>query len=392
MKRIRIGFLGILLLAFLSSCLSVEATDIPAEKLADSLQTMPESKESDSIHQFLAKIVNDGKAPGIIAAIISGEGINVIASAGERKSGSEIAFTTKDYVHLGSCTKAMTSTMIATLVAEGKLNWESKLIDVIPEFTGKIHSDYYNITLWQLLTHHAGLPKNPKDWGAYEHKEIKARRLAILIDNLQEPATYECDGFHYSNFGYMIAACMAEKVSGLSWETLMKKRLFDPLGMSSAGFGAPNTYNQTDQPWGHSSSWLRGKWQPDQTDNPEALGPAGRIHCSIEDWAKFLSLHLIDKNPVLERKYLNKLIEPVDGHFYAGGWGVADEEDQPWAKGKAFTHNGSNGIWYTSVMVVPKLNRAYIVSTNSRDFGITEDVCSKMIGKLIRMDLKIMKD
>jgi len=52
---------------------------------------------------------------------------------------------------------------------------------------------------------------------------------------------------------------MAEEVSGLSWEPLKKKRLFDPLGMSSAGFGAPNTNNQIDQPWGHSKSWLRNK-------------------------------------------------------------------------------------------------------------------------------------
>jgi CubicO group peptidase (beta-lactamase class C family) len=159
--------------------------------------------------------------------------------------------------------------------------------------------------------------------------------------------------------------------------------------MSSAGFGAPNTHNQIDQPWGHSNSWLRNKWQPDQTDNPEALGPAGRVHCSIEDWAKFLSLQLNDESSILEQKYLKKLIEPVGDHFYAGGWGVADVEDQPWAKGKVLIHSGSNGIWYTSVMVAPKLNRAYIVSTNSRDFGVTEDLCGEILGMLIRMDLNI---
>lgn len=53
----------------------------------------------------------------------------------------------------------MTATMIATLVAEGKLSWETKLIEAIPELRGKIHTDYYKITLWQLLTHRAGIPK-----------------------------------------------------------------------------------------------------------------------------------------------------------------------------------------------------------------------------------------
>ena len=350
-------------------------------------QTTLDQNKSDSIHQILTKIVAAEKAPGMIAAIITNEGIIAIGSAGVRKVGSDIAFSTNDIVHLGSCTKAMTSTMIATLVAEGKLNWESKLIDVIPELKESIHSDYHHITLWQLLTHHAGIPNNATDWGAFSSKEIKKRRLAILADNLKSPATYEIDKFHYSNFGYMIAACMAEQITGLSWEVLMRKRLFGPLGMSSAGFGAPNTHNQIDQPWGHSNSWLGNNWQPDQSDNPEALGPAGRVHCNIEDWGKFLSLQLTNENPILERKYLNKLIEP-DGN-YAAGWAVIE---QPWTKGIVLTHNGSNGIWFVLVVVAPQLNRTFVVATNSCSFSSTPDICNEILKKLVRMELNMANE
>jgi len=346
-------------------------------------QINPESNESKAIHKALSEIVNDGKAPGMIAAIISSDGVISIASAGVRKAGSGIAFTTNDLVHLGSCTKAMTSTMIATLVAEGKLDWDTRLLDVIPELKGIIHSDYYNITLWQLLTHRAGLPKNAMDWDAHKRKEIKERRLALLKDNLQEPAAYKCGEFHYSNYGYMIAACMAEKITGLSWETLMKKRLFEPLGMTTAGYGAPGTPKQIDQPWGHEKTWYWYKWISDQSDNPEALGPAGMVHCNIEDWAKFLSLQLTDENPILERQYLNKLIEP-DG-YYAGGWAVVE---QPWTKGVILVHNGSNGVWYAEVAVAPELDRAFVVATNSRDFGVTADICKNMMNKLILMSLQ----
>ena len=355
-------------------------------------QTKQEQNKSDSIHQLLTKIVADEKAPGMIAAIISSDGVLSISSAGVRKVGSGIPITSNDLVHLGSCTKAMTSTMIATLVAEGKLSWDTKLIDAIPELKQEIHSDYHKITLWHLLTHHAGIPKNVPDWDDFSSKEIKERRLAMLIDNLQGSASYKLDEFHYSNFGYMIAACMAEQTTGLSWESLMQKRLFDPLDMTTAGFGAPNTPNKIDQPWGHEKVWYWYKWKSDQTDNPEALGPAGMVHCSIEDWTKFLSLQLTEENSILDKEYLNKLIEPVGGHFYAGGWGVANKIDQPWAKGIVLSHSGSNGIWYCSVMVAPKLNRAYIVVTNSRDFGITEDLCGQMLSKLVRMDLNIKKE
>ena len=381
-------FVGVILLVILMVILMNVSINSNRAAFA---QKIPVSNISDVIHNDLADIIVEGKAPGIIAAIISSDGIIDIASAGVRKAGSDVAFTCDDIVHLGSCTKAMTSTMLATLVVDGKLSWDMKLTEAIPELEKIIHPDFQNISLWQLLTHRAGLPKNPIDWSAHTDKKIIERRLAILNDNLVLAASNDIGEFHYSNLGYMIAACMAEKITGMSWEALIRQRLFDPLGMSSAGFGAPNTHNQIDQPWAHSweYSLFGNNWEPDQTDNPKALGPAGRVHCNIEDWAKFLSLFLIDENPVIDSKYLNKLITPIG--FYAGGWGVANIIDQPWAKGIVLSHGGSNGIWYCTVMVAPRLNRAFIVATNSRDFGVTGNLCGEMLSKLVRMDLNRSK-
>ena len=355
-------------------------------------QKKPVTKTSDVIHNDLVDIILEDKAPGIVAAIISSEGIIAIGSAGVRKEGSDVPFTCNDNIHLGSCTKAMTAAMLATLVADGTLSWEMKLTEAIPELKDIIHTDFQNITLWQLLTHRAGLPKNPDDWSAHTDKEIIDRRLSIIRDNLVLASSNKIGEFHYSNLGYMIAACMAEKITGMSWEVLMRQRLFDPLDMASADFGAPNRHNQIDQPWGHSwgFSLFGSNWEPDQSDNSESLGPAGRVNCNIEDWAKFLSLFFSNENPVIDSKHLNKLITPIG--MYAGGWVVLKEEEQPWAKGNVLAHAGSNGLWYTAVMVAPKLNRAYIVATNSREFGSTESVCTEMINKLVRMDLEKSKE
>jgi CubicO group peptidase (beta-lactamase class C family) len=177
---------------------------------------------------------------------------------------------------------------------------------------------------------------------------------------------------------------MAEQITGFSWEDLMKQRLFDPLGMSTAGFGNPNKNNSTDQPWGHNKfGW---KWRPSKAYYHEAIGPAGRIYCSVNDWAKFISLWLTNENPILERKYINKLVEPVSGHFYAAGWGVAEKD---WANGIAFNHAGSNEIWYAIVTVTPKLDRAFVVATNSCDFGFTPNICLEVSNKMIRMELDL---
>lgn len=331
---------------------------------------------SELIEYALNEVVKNGKAPGMIAAIISSEGVMAIGAAGERKAGYGKAIKTDDKVHLGSCGKAMTSTMIATLVAEGKLSWDTKFLEIFPELKEEVHPDYYHTTLWQLLTHRAGFP----DLWTHRKKGTRERRLEILTQKLKRSAPYPAGEFHYSNLGYVAAACMAERLTGLSWEALMTERLFEPMGMSSAGFGAPNSPHRINQPWGHHKS---GKsWIPDQSDCAEVLSPAGRIHCNIEDWAKFLSLQLVENNTILDRAILHKLTEP-EGN-YAAGWGVADYD---WAEGTVLIHNGSNGIWYSTVLVAPNLDKAYVVVSNSCDFKETVEVCNEITRKLVRMDI-----
>jgi len=350
-------------------------------------QTKSGSNKNELINQALTKIVNDGKAPGMIAAIISSEGVIAIGSAGERKVGSGITFTTNDMVHLGSCGKAMTATMLATLVDEGKLSWDMKLIEAIPELKNNIHAGFKNITLWQLLTHRAGLPKNPKDELAHTNLEIKERRLSLLKDNIIYAPSNTVGEWHYSNFGYIIAACMAEQITGLSWESLIKERLFNPLGMTTAGIGDPIDplkKKSIDQPWGHKKSWIGNKWSPSRDYYNEAISPAGRVHCSVEDWAKFISLQLPGEHTFLDKALLDKLIEPVD--FYAAGWVVFQETEQPWAKGIVLVHGGSNEIWYAAVMVAPAIDRAYVVVTNSCDFGVSDVLCVEMTNKIAKMD------
>jgi CubicO group peptidase (beta-lactamase class C family) len=85
----------------------------------------------------------------------------------------------------------------------------------------------------------------------------------------------------YSNQGYAVAGAMLEKVSGKPWEDLMTQRLFQPLHMESAGFGPPGTPGAVDQPWGHAIE--NGAARPSQGDNPPAIAPAARAHCSLPD-------------------------------------------------------------------------------------------------------------
>ena len=318
-----------------------------------------------SIVKYLTGPVAAGKSPGLIAAIIDEEGVRAIASAGVRKQGSPEKFTINDQVHIGSNTKAMTSAMLATLVEDGTFvnGWETTLVEVLPELVGEIHAGYHHVTLWQLVSHAGGIARDPRNWWAHLGLEITERRYTIMKETLTNPPAGAIGKFQYSNLGYLVAGVMAEQLTGKSWETLMEERLFTPLGMYSAGFGAPGTRNEVDQPWGHRRG-SGNAWVPAQFDNPAALGPAGTVHVSIADWAKFIQLWFPNSEPkILDREALNTLITPRSGESAAGWFAFS----RSWAADLALFHDGTNLYWYSTLWVAPNRERAYLVVANSAE-------------------------
>jgi CubicO group peptidase (beta-lactamase class C family) len=111
---------------------------------------------------------------------------------------------------------------------------------------------------------------------------LKAASAAKLDS---EPGTK----YLYSNLGYVIAGAIAEKAADASWEELITRALFEPLGMESAGFGGAGTPGQIDEPWGHTADGRPVTENGPEADNPPVMGPAGRVQCTIADWAKFVA-------------------------------------------------------------------------------------------------------
>ena len=341
------------------------------------------------VAQYLTGPVEDGWPPGLVAAVIDEEGVRAIGAAGVRKWGSPEKFTVNDLVHIGSNTKAMTATMLAVLVEDGVFphDWETTIADVFPELLDEIHSDYRAVDLFQLVRMTGGIRPNATNWWAYQDQpDIVERRYAILRDNLMEPPAGPMGEFLYSNLGYMIAGAMAERRTGESWETLMEAHLFAPLGITTAGFGPPGTPGAVDQPWGHYWSQA-GILTPVQLDNPEALGPAGRVHIAIEDWAKFIALWFPSQTPaILDRAVLDALLVPDSGD-YAAGWLVLQRE---WAGGTALHHDGSNTFWRTILWIAPDRGIAYVAAANASDVLANDDifwVLDAIVGSLINETL-----
>ena len=152
---------------------------------------------------------------------------------------------------------------------------------------------------------------------------------------------------------------MLEKITGTPWETLITERLFKPLHMDSAGFGPPGTIGEMDEPWGHTRKL--GLIVPLQQDNPPAISPAGRVHCSLDDLARYTIFHMTDQPPLLRSQTLARLHMPPPGGNYACGWICVK---RGWAGGTALNHAGSNTMWYVVMWLAPAKNFSVVIGTN----------------------------
>jgi CubicO group peptidase (beta-lactamase class C family) len=292
----------------------------------------------------------------------------------------------------------MTATMLGTLVEEGKLTWSTTVGEVFTELADKMDSGWKNITLEQLLTHRSGAPADLNAdnlWARlWNHKGIPTEQRMTLVEGVLSKPPIAAPGtkYIYSNAGFAIAGAMAEKITGQSWEDLMRARLFEPLGMTSAGFGAPGSAEKIDQPRGHrvdGTAILPGFG----ADNPAAIGPAGTVHCSIGDWAKYIALHLNAERGecnILKRETFEKLHTPFpagDADIYAMGWAVTNRD---WAKlnasdGRLLTHAGSNNMWYCVAWLAPAPGKDFAVLVMCNQGGDdAAKMCDEIASSLIQ--------
>jgi CubicO group peptidase (beta-lactamase class C family) len=348
---------------------------------------------SDPASQTLETIRVKHNLPALAVAVVV-DGKTVVTNAvGFRKNGGPEQVAVDDKFHLGSVTKSMTATVAAMLVEQGKISWPTTIGEAFPELKGDIHADYLGVTLEQLLSHRGGAPGDaPADlWRqAWAAKGTAVEQRFAFTKGLlaRKPEAKPGTKFIYSNQGYTIAGVMLEKATGKTWEDLLRQMLFAPLGMTTAGFGPPAPVGKVEQPWGHNKGVLSGiEAVPPgpRADNPLAISPAGAVHCSLGDLAKYAAFHLAGErgeSKLLTAESFTKLhAVAASNDDYALGWMVLKRS---WANGRALMHNGSNTMFYVVVWMAPDKNCAVMVASNigiGAAFAGCDEVAAKMIGQ-----------
>lgn len=337
------------------------------------------------LDQHLPRLVAEHNIPGAAVAVARSDGIAAHGAAGARSIELPEPLTAGDAVHVGSLAKPMLATLIGTLVEEGMLSWDTLVLDVFPGWRETAHPDLHNLSLEQLLTHRGGISQfiSGDEWNEVPDltgSELERRRgFARWLIN--QPPRFRQGEFHYSNAGYGMAAAVVEEVTGKDWWTLMQERLFRPLGIRSAGRGWPYA-SGPHQPLGHW--WREGRFFPQGPDDPYQIGtilaPAGNLHMTVDDAARFAQLHLLGlqgRDGLLRSQTIRRMHQPPEGATYALGWysdsGMFDELHS--------RHTGEVGTFHARIWIFPQRDLAIAGATNA-DTEAARDVTNEIFQRL----------
>ena len=316
--------------------------------------------------------------PAVGIGVLKNDNPPLISVAGRRNVKSLAAAEKDDRWHIGSITKSITATLIASQISNGLYDFETPISDLLKHIP--IHQSKKKITIKQLLTHTSAFNANyslltririPKP-----SETNMSYRTRIISELLQKPISIrQSREFLYSNVGYSVAGHIAETAANIDFESLVQRDIFEKCDLNSAGFGAPRGESQNDQPMGHSN--LLGIRRPANpfgsgfTDNGLELSAAGRVHMNLGDLLKYGHLHLThDQSHHLDitSENWNILHSPICDN-YACGW---VKETLDWSDGPILWHNGSNTLWYALLMILPAKNLVLAFTTNNSKFAKAE--------------------
>jgi CubicO group peptidase (beta-lactamase class C family) len=345
----------------------------------------------DGFAAAVEAILKAHKAPGAGIAIVKDDTVVFSDGIGLRNLETKAKVSRDTLFAIGSSTKAFTALSVALLVDDGKLAWDEPVSKVLPEFRLQDRSASERLTPRDLLTHRSGLPRHDLLWyGADFTREDMVRRVAYL-----EPSADLRAKWQYQNLMFMTAGYLAGKLSGTSWEALVKGRIFDPLGMKTAGFSVADMEKAPDAALGYNVSGDQAKRLPYR--NISAVGPAGSINASALEMAQWVRLHLaygrIGDTRIASEATIREMHQPfatidarsADPEIQNPGYGLGWFVDN--YRGRVRVHHGGNIDGFSAmVAMIPSENVGVVVLTNANGTPAASNIANLALDRMLGLE------
>jgi CubicO group peptidase (beta-lactamase class C family) len=338
------------------------------------------------IHSSLDKT----KVPGLAVAVVYNDQVIFLRGYGVRKVGEPAKVDADTVFEIASFSKPIASSILASLVGEGKISWDDRIADLYPDFQLASAGTTREVTIRDLLSHRSGLATESgdllEDLG-YSRPEILYRMRYLPL-----PGKFR-ETYAYSNFGLTVAAIAAAKKIRKPWETIAEEQLYSRLGMASTSSRFSDYENRANKAALHI--FVDGRPVNRFVRDADAESPAGGVSSSARDLAEWVRLQLnqgkwngkqiIDANALAEThkpqicRNATDPAKPADcpeGQYYGLGWDVGTN-----SQGHAqVAHSGAFFLGAaTSVYLVPDEHIGVLALANSTPVGLPESICLQFL-------------
>jgi CubicO group peptidase (beta-lactamase class C family) len=372
MRMIRgVAFIGVLSLMLLApySAYAQEKSHVTSAQVDNAIR---------EVEKLAQKEIQENALPGLVIAVVFQEKVVYAKGFGVRDVNTKAPVDADTVFQLASVSKSVGSTVVAELVGEGKITWDSKLSILDPTFAMFDPWVTREITIRDMYAHRSGLPEHAGDL----LEDLEFTRAEILHRlRYQHPESSFRSHYAYTNFGLTEGGIAAAKAYGLEWEEAAKQKLYNPLGMASTSSRYADFVARPNKALGHVL--VDGKWVQKFKRDPDTESPAGGVSSSVNDLAKWMRLQLangkfggkqiVDEKALAETHHPHMLtgFSPFTGlpGFYGLGWNVSYDQE-----GRLhLSHSGAFALGAaTHVNLVPDEQLGIVVLTNAYPLGIAE--------------------
>ena len=332
-----------------------------------------------AIDQQVARAMRTFQVPGMAVAIVK-DGRQVFAKGyGVREAGKPARVDADTVFQIGSNTKAFTTAALAILVDEGKLHWNDKVIDHLPDF--RMYDPYVTreFTIIDLLTHRSGLGLGAGDLMFYPTTDFSREDIIRGLRHLKPVSSFRSQ-FDYDNLLYMVAGQLIPAITGKSWEDFIDERVLGRLKMQACAANYSRLRDRGNLASPHML--LEGKLEPVAVSDIDIVVAAGTINCSVNGMSRWLltqlaggkapdgaTLFSADQGREMWSMRTVLPVSPEDATMYrsrfagyALGWGLSDALGY-----QRVAHTGGVPGMVTWVSMIPDLKLGVLVFTNQQN-------------------------
>ena len=280
---------------------------------------VPVPSEAELRKILIRRIDEERQSVGLVVGQLQPTGRRVI-SRGELERGDSRPLTGDTVFEIGSVTKVFTALLLMEMVGRGEVALSDPVAMYLPAGATVPQRKGRQITLRDLATHRSGLPRLPSNFLPADptnpYADYGVEQLYDFLSRYELPRDIDSQA-EYSNLGFGLLGHALERRAGLDYESLVRARILDRLGMSSTGIALTQEM-RTRFASGHNAKLERvGNW-----DLP-ALAGAGALRSTANDLLTFLGAQLDEApSPIRDAMAAMLRVPQLMGRERVIGWQV----------------------------------------------------------------------